>query len=178
MSFGEKKSVPIHITRTLDSIFCSVTSCHMVFSLPYKCSYGNIRSSILERAQTRLAKLDELRKAAKAELETRFERERDELSAKVQSRAKQAEENRSRFLKACSQRSSARRDRITQLITQKTIKERKYRDRVRASICQKRAAAVRKRSRFLEEEKAKACAMILRVRQAVNSASSEQVMDR
>ncbi|XP_024020442.1 uncharacterized protein LOC21390260 isoform X2 [Morus notabilis] len=136
------------------------------------------RLSILEKAQTRLARLDELRQAAKAGVETRFEKEKDELGAKVQLRAKQAEENRMRLLKACSQWRAARRDRAIQSLMQRRIKERKYKDCIHAAICQKRVAAERKRSKLLEEEKARACARIQQVRRAVKSAHSQQEIER
>lgn len=132
------------------------------------------RLSILEKAQTRLARLDELRQAVKAGVETRFEKEKDELGAKVQLRAKRAEENRMRLLKACSQRRVARRDRATQSLMQRLIKERKYKESIYTAICRKRVAAERKRSKLLGEEKARACATILRVQRAVKSVHSRQ----
>lgn len=122
--------------------------------------------------------MDELRQAAKAGVETRFEKEKDELGAKVQLRAKQAEENRMRLLKACSQRRAARRDRAIQSLMQRRIKERKYKDCIYAAICQKRVAAERKRSKLLEEEKARACARIQQVQRAVKSAHSQQEIER
>jgi len=58
------------------------------------------RLSLLAKAQDRLAKLDELRQAAKNKVEMRFEKEREELETRVESRVRKAEENRLRLLHA------------------------------------------------------------------------------
>jgi hypothetical protein len=53
----------------------------------------------LEKAPKRLV-MDELRQAAKSEVEMRIEKERDEQGTRVDSRARQAEKNRLRLLAA------------------------------------------------------------------------------
>jgi hypothetical protein len=51
---------------------------------------------LLEKAHRRLVRTDELRQATKNEVEMRIEKEREELGTRVESRARQAEENRLR----------------------------------------------------------------------------------
>ncbi|KAL3366272.1 hypothetical protein AABB24_011099 [Solanum stoloniferum] len=135
------------------------------------------RLSILAKVQKRLARLDELRQAAKNAVEMRFEKERDELGNKVESRAQRAELNR-RVLLKCRQRKAAKRERISQLLTRRVMQESKYRECVRAAIHQKRAAAEKKRLGFLEAERSKARARILQVKQIANSVYSQREIER
>lgn len=62
----------------------------------------------------RLARLDELRQAAKTGVEMCYEREREILGSKVESRVQQAEANRMLILKAYSQRRAKLRERTSQ----------------------------------------------------------------
>ncbi|KAH0660652.1 hypothetical protein KY285_029259 [Solanum tuberosum] len=135
------------------------------------------RLSILVKVQKRLARLDELRQAAKNAVEMRFEKERDELGNKVESRAQRAELNR-RVLLKCRQRKAAKRERISQLLTRRVMQESKYRECVQAAIHQKRAAAEKKRLGFLEAERSKARARILQVKQIANSVYSQREIER
>lgn len=135
------------------------------------------RLSILAKVQKRLARLDELRQAAKNAVEMRFEKERDELGNKVESRAQRAELNR-RVLLKCRQRKAAKRERISQLLTRRVMQESKYRDCVRAAIHRKRAAAEKKRLGFVEAERSKARARILQVKQIANSVYSQREIER
>ncbi|KAH0750924.1 hypothetical protein KY290_030156 [Solanum tuberosum] len=135
------------------------------------------RLSILAKVQKRLARLDELRQAAKNAVEMRFEKERDELGNKVESRAQRAELNR-RVLLKCRQRKAAKRERISQLLTRRVMQESKYRECVRAAIHRKRAAAEKKRLGFLEAERSKARARILQVKQIANSVYSQREIER
>ncbi|XP_010543706.1 PREDICTED: uncharacterized protein LOC104816530 [Tarenaya hassleriana] len=111
------------------------------------------RLSILEKELARLAKLDEIRQAAKMELEQRFKKERDELETRVEARVQKAARNRMLRLKAVAQQRAARRQRVAQSLMQKAIKESRYKERVRAAIHQKRVAAERKRLGLLEAER-------------------------
>lgn len=78
------------------------------------------RLSLLAKEQSRLAKLDELRQAAKNNAETRFEREREELGMRVESRVRQAEKNRMELLHARLQRQAALEERTKKVLCAKT----------------------------------------------------------
>lgn len=138
----------------------------------------NNRLSILEKSQIRLSKLDELRLAAKTGAEMRFEKERNELDMKVQLRGQQAEANRMLHFKAYKQRREARRDRAAQSLMQRMMWERRYKECLHASICQKLAAVERRRLRLLEEEKARARHRILQERQVSKSVHSQREIER
>jgi hypothetical protein len=126
----------------------------------------------------RLAKLDELRQAAKSGVEMRFEKERQKLGSKVESRFKQAEANRMLMLKAYRQRRANLKERSSQSLLRKMAWENKYKERVRAAINQKRAAAEEKRLGLLEEEKKRACARLLQVQRAAESVSYQREIER
>ncbi|OMO74240.1 T-complex 11 [Corchorus capsularis] len=136
------------------------------------------RLSILAKAQTRLAKLDELRQAAKTGVEMRFEKEREKLGTKVESRFQQAEANRMLLLKAYSQRRATLRERSSQSLLRRMARESKYKERVRAAIHQKRVAAEKKRLGLLEAEKKRACARFLQVQRVANSVSHQREIER
>ncbi|XP_068307561.1 uncharacterized protein [Pyrus communis] len=136
------------------------------------------RLSILENAQMRLAKLDELRQAAKCEVEMRVEKERQKLGSKVESRFQQAEANRMLMLKAYRQRRATLKERTSQSLLRKMAWEKKYKDRVRAAISQKRAAAEKKRLALLEAEKNRACARMLQVQRVAKSVSHQREIER
>ncbi|GFY89353.1 T-complex protein 11 [Actinidia rufa] len=136
------------------------------------------RLSILAKAQLRLAKLDELRQAAKTEVEIRFKKERAELGTKVESRVRQAEENRMLILKAYTQRRATQKERTSQSLLQRMARENKYKERVRTAIFQKRAAAEKKRLGLLEAEKKRAHARLLQVRRVAKSVSYQREIER
>ncbi|EEF31715.1 conserved hypothetical protein [Ricinus communis] len=136
------------------------------------------RLSILEKAQKRLAKLDELRQAAKSGVEMRYKRERERLGTKVEMRVQQAEANRMLILKANRQRRATLKERRSQSLMRRMARESKYKERVCAAIHQKRAAAERKRLGFLEAEKKRACARVLQVRRVANSVSHQREIER
>ncbi|KAG8368800.1 hypothetical protein BUALT_Bualt15G0084400 [Buddleja alternifolia] len=127
------------------------------------------RLSILTNSQTRLAKLNELRQAARTEAEMRFKRQRAELGTKVEMRVRQAEANRLLILRALRQRRTTLRERTSQSLMRRVARESKYKERVRDAICQKRAAAEKKRFELLEAEKKRARALALRVQRVANS---------
>ncbi|TYI99734.1 hypothetical protein E1A91_A13G037800v1 [Gossypium mustelinum] len=136
------------------------------------------RLSILAKAQMRLAKLDELRQAAKTGVEMRFEKEREKLGTKVQSRVQQAEANRMLILEAYSQRRATLRERSSQSLLRRMARESKYKELVGAAIHQKRAAAEKKRLGLLEAEKKKACARISQVKRVAKSISHQREIER
>ncbi|KAK9286117.1 hypothetical protein L1049_014498 [Liquidambar formosana] len=136
------------------------------------------RLSILANAQKRLARLDELRQAAKTGVAMRFEKEREELGTKVESRVQQAEANRMLMLKAYRQRRATLKERTSQSLLRRMARESKYKERVRAAIYQKRAAAEKKRLGLLEAEKKRACARVLQVRRVAKSVSHQREMER
>ncbi|GAB4844762.1 hypothetical protein Ancab_038151 [Ancistrocladus abbreviatus] len=136
------------------------------------------RLSILGKAQMRLARLDELRQAAKSGVEMRFEKERDQLGMKVESRFQQAEANRMLILKSHSQVRAARKERTAQSLMRRMIQESKYKECVRAAIHQKRAAAEKKRLGILEAERSKARARLLRVQRVANSVYTQREIER
>ncbi|XP_019171697.1 PREDICTED: uncharacterized protein LOC109167189 [Ipomoea nil] len=132
------------------------------------------RMSILAKAQMRLAKLHELRQAAKTEAEMRFREERAELGNKVELRVQQAEANRLLILKAYNQRRATLRERTSQSLLRRIARESKYKECVGAAICQKRAAAEKKRMGLLEAEKRKACDRVMQVQRVAKSVSHQR----
>lgn len=136
------------------------------------------RLSILAKAQMRLARLDELRQAARTEAELRLMKEREELGSKVELRVRQAEANRMLILKAHRQRRASLKERTSQSLLRRMARESKYKERVRAAICQKRVAAEKKRLGLLEAEKKKACARMLQVQKVAKSISHQREIER
>uniref|UniRef100_A0A0E0KQX8 T-complex protein 11 n=1 Tax=Oryza punctata TaxID=4537 RepID=A0A0E0KQX8_ORYPU len=136
------------------------------------------RLSLLAKAQNRLAKLDELRQAAKNVVEMRIEKEREELGTRVESRVRQAEANRMRLLHAHMQRRAAMKERMARSLVRKQTSERKYTERVKSLILQKRNAAEKKRLALLEAEKRKAQARILHIQQAAKTVCSKRESER
>lgn len=136
------------------------------------------RLSILAEAQRRLARLDELRQAAKTGVKMRYENERAKLGTKVESRVQQAEANRMLILKAHRQRRASLRDRSSQSLLRRMARESKYKERVRAAIHQKRVAAEAKRLEFLEAEKERAHARVSQVRHVAKSVSNQREIER
>ncbi|KAM7470352.1 hypothetical protein LguiA_008535 [Lonicera macranthoides] len=135
------------------------------------------RLSMLAKSQMRLAKLDELRQAAKTGLEMRFKKERAELGTKVQSRAQQAEVNRMLILKSYMQRRATLKERTSQSLLRRIARENKYKERVRAAISQKRAAAEKKRLGLLEADMKRAGGRVLQVRKVVKSVSQQREIE-
>ncbi|KAL2513922.1 T-complex protein 11 [Forsythia ovata] len=136
------------------------------------------RLSILTNAQMRLAKLDELRQAAKIEAEMRFRKERAELGTKVEMRVQQAEANRMLILKAHKQRRATLKERTSQSLLRRMARESKYKERVCTAICQKRAAAEKKRLALLEAEKRRVRARVSQVRKVARSISHQREIER
>ncbi|KAL6491806.1 hypothetical protein OROGR_034059 [Orobanche gracilis] len=136
------------------------------------------RLSILTNAQLRLAKLDELRQAAKTQVEMRFKRERDELGTKVEMRVRQAEANRLRILRAHRQRRATLKERVSQSLMRRMARENKYKERVCAAISQKRADAEKKRLGLLEAEKRRAHARVLQAQKVASSISYQREVER
>ncbi|RAL38723.1 hypothetical protein DM860_002701 [Cuscuta australis] len=136
------------------------------------------RLSILAKVQRRLARLDELRQAAKAAAEMRFEKQRDELGSKVESRVHQAEVNRMLILNAHRKRRDAKKERTDQLLRRKIIKESKYKESIRAAIYRKRAAAEKIRLGVLEAQRSRARARVLLVQQVANSVTRKREIER
>nr|CAD1836912.1 unnamed protein product [Ananas comosus var. bracteatus] len=122
------------------------------------------RLSLLAKERKRLARLDELRVAAKIGIKTRFEEERKELDARVESRARQAEANRLRLLNAYMQRRAALKERTARCLIERLVRENKYKECVYSAILQKRAAAEKKRMGLLEAEKRRAQARVIQAR--------------
>ncbi|KAE9591899.1 putative T-complex 11 protein [Lupinus albus] len=136
------------------------------------------RLSLLTKAQMRLARLDELRQAAKTGVQMRYENERAKLGTKVESRVQQAEANRMHILKAYRQRRASLRERSSQSLMRRIARESKYKECVRAAIHQKRVAAETKRLRLLEAEKKKAHARISQVKHVAKSVSHQREIER
>lgn len=136
------------------------------------------RMSILTSAQMRLARLDELRLAAKAEAEMRLKRQRAELGTKVEMKVQQAEANRLLILGAYRQRRATLKERTSQSLQRRMARESKYKERVHATLCQKRAAAEKKRLSLLEAEKRRAHARAMQVQSVANSVSYHREIER
>uniref|UniRef100_A0A0E0NGD9 T-complex protein 11 n=1 Tax=Oryza rufipogon TaxID=4529 RepID=A0A0E0NGD9_ORYRU len=136
------------------------------------------RLSLLAKEQSRLAKLDELRQAAKNDAELRFKKEREELGMKVESRVRQAEEKRTQLMHARSQRRAALEERTTKYLVQRVAWENKYRERVHSAIMQKRTAAEKRRTGLLEGEKRRAQGRFSQVQLAARTLSCQREADR
>ncbi|XP_030539410.1 uncharacterized protein LOC115747397 [Rhodamnia argentea] len=136
------------------------------------------RLSMLAEAQMRLAKLDEIRQAAKNGVQLRQEMKREKLGSKVEFRFQQAQVNRMLILKAYKQRRATIRERSSQSLLRRMLRESKYKERVRAAINQKRAAAEKKRLRLLEAEMKRARARVLQVRNVAKSVSHQREVER
>lgn len=126
----------------------------------------------------RLARLDELRQAAKSGVQLRYEKEREKLGTKVESRVQQAAANRMLMLKAYRQRRATLKERSSQSLLRRMARDSKYKERVRAAIQQKRAAAETKRLGLLEAEKKRARARVLQVRRVAKSVSHQREIER
>lgn len=136
------------------------------------------RLNIIAKAQMRLSKLDELRRAARSEADMRSEKERDELGMKVESQIQQAEMNRMLIQKTNRQLMEERKERATQSLMRRIMQESRYKECVHAAIQQKRLAAERKRLGFLEAERSKARARLLRVQRVANLVSTQREKER
>ncbi|KAK3016322.1 hypothetical protein RJ639_007302 [Escallonia herrerae] len=134
------------------------------------------RLSILAEYRRRLAKSDELRQAARTGAETRFRKQLAELGTKVESRVQQAEVNRMHILKAYKQRRATIKERSSQSKLRRIARESKYKERVYAAICQKRAEAEKKRLGLLDKKRA--CARVLQVRKVAKSVSQQRETER
>lgn len=126
----------------------------------------------------RLAKLDEIRQAAKNGVQLRQEMKREKLGSKVEFRFQQAQVNRMLILKAYKQRRATIRERSSQSLLRRMAREIKYKERVRAAINQKRVAAEKKRLRLLEAEMKRARARVLQVRNVAKSVSHQREVER
>ncbi|KAG9141855.1 hypothetical protein Leryth_013979 [Lithospermum erythrorhizon] len=136
------------------------------------------RLSILANAQMRLAKLDELRQAAKIGAEMRLKKKRAELGTKVESRVQQAEVNRMLLHKAYSQRRATLKERTSQSLLRRMVRESKYKERVHAAISQKRSAAEKKRLGLLEAERRRAHAKVLQAQKIAKSVCHQREIER
>lgn len=135
------------------------------------------RLELLAQAQMRLAKSDELRQAAKTEVQLRAEREREELESKVESRVQQAEINRMALDK---QRRAAAQERMAHSLLHRMLQEDKDKERMEtlyATICQRVAAAEEKRLGLLEAEKTRAHAIVMQARKVANSVCIQREME-
>ena len=127
-----------------------------------------------------MARLEELRVSARTEVQLRAEREREELESRVESRVQQAESNRLALLKAERERRTIIHERMTQSMLQRTTQEGKNKERVealRASICQKIAAADKKRESILKAEKMRAQAIALKARKVANTVRGKRELE-
>lgn len=135
------------------------------------------RAELQAQEQMRLARIHELRVAAKTETQLRMEREREELGCKVELRVHQAEANRLALLELEKQRRAAAHERLAQSAVTRTNQEGKDRERIEAlrlAICQKIAAAEEKRACLLEAEKSRAQATVLQARRVAQEVVRER----
>lgn len=136
------------------------------------------RLDTIAKAQSRLAKLDQLRQAAKSQVETRVQSRQQELGTKVESRVRKAHLNRMLLLSAHAQRKAAANHRIAQSILNRMAQDTIYKDCVTARIYQKRAAAETKRLRLLEAEKTRVQAKVLQVQAIANTVYHQREIER
>lgn len=138
------------------------------------------RLELLSQEQTRLARLEELRAAARTEVQLRAEREREELESRVESRVQQAETNRLALLEAEKQRRALVHERVAQSVLLRSTQEGKDRERVealRALICQKIAAADQKRENLLKAERTRAQAVVLQARKVAKAVRRKRELE-
>ncbi|KAG0600305.1 hypothetical protein M758_11G023200 [Ceratodon purpureus] len=138
------------------------------------------RAELQAQEQMRLARIHELRLAAKTETQLRMEREREELGCKVELRVHQAELNRLALLELEKQRIAAAHERLAQSAVVRTNQEGKDRERIEAlrlAICQKIAAAEEKRACLLEAEKSRAQATVLQARRVAQEVVRERELE-
>lgn len=143
------------------------------------CSFS-LRAELQAQEQMRLARIHELRLAAKTETQLRMEREREELGCKVESRVHQAEINRLALLEVEKQRIAAAHERLAQSAVVRTNQEEKDRERIEAlrlAIYQKIAAAEEKRAFLLEAEKNRAQATVLQARRVAQEVVRERELE-
>ncbi|KAL6634560.1 hypothetical protein ACP70R_027231 [Stipagrostis hirtigluma subsp. patula] len=136
------------------------------------------RLSLLAKEQSRLAKMDELRQAAKNDAEMRLEKEREELGVRVESRVRQAEMKRMQLLHARLQRRAALEERTKKFFLQKSTWENRYREHVQSAILQKRTAAEKRRLGLLESEKRRGQSRLQQIQLAAKAASSQRETER
>ncbi|KAK6121334.1 hypothetical protein DH2020_044906 [Rehmannia glutinosa] len=106
------------------------------------------RLSILANAQMRLAKLDELRQAAKTQAELRFKKERAELGTKVEMRVRQAEANRLCILRAHRQRRATLKERTSQSLMRERLERASIKNEY---VLQYAKSARRNRAEYLKQ---------------------------
>lgn len=138
------------------------------------------RAELQAQEQMRLARIHELRLAAKTETQLRMEREREELGCKVESRVHQAEINRLALFEVEKQRIAAAHERLAQSAAMRTNQEEKDRERIEAlrlAIYQKIAAAEEKRACLLEAEKNRAQATVLQARRVAQEVVRERELE-
>lgn len=134
----------------------------------------------MAQEQMRLAKLHELRVAAKTEAQLRAEREREELDLRIESRVQQAETNRLALLEAEKQRRAVAHERIAQSLLHRSNQEDRDKERIeamRTALCQKIAAAEEKRAGLLEAEKSRAQAAVLQARAVARTVLRERELE-
>ncbi|AQK53020.1 T-complex protein 11 [Zea mays] len=107
----------------------------------------------------------------------RFEREREELGMKVESRVQKAENNRMQLMHDRLKRQAALEERTKRYFMQRLTWENKYRERVQSAI-QKCNAAEKRRLGLLESEKRRAQSRLLQVQLAVKTASNQRETER
>ena len=142
-------------------------------------SFG-YRLELLAQEQMRLARLEEVRAAARTEVQLRAEREREQLESRVESRGQQAETNRLALLEAERQKRALIHERVAQSILQRTTQEGKDKERLealRTLISQKIAAADEKRECLIEAEKKRAQALVLQARKVAKAVRRKRELE-
>uniref|UniRef100_A0A1D1YR82 T-complex protein 11 n=1 Tax=Anthurium amnicola TaxID=1678845 RepID=A0A1D1YR82_9ARAE len=142
------------------------------------CAAEQKRLSLLQKTQMRLSRLNELRQSAKAGVEMRFEKEREELGMKVESRMQHAEANRILLLQTRMQRIALVQEKKAQSLLKQINREKKYKDLVRAATYQKRVAAEKKRLGLLETEKTRARAKIIQACRVAKFVCQQREIER
>ncbi|XP_022896415.1 uncharacterized protein LOC111410356 [Olea europaea var. sylvestris] len=163
---GRSKGLVWRNYYVLDTILGFSVICYLISGNKWD---GNWLS-ILTNSQMSLAKLDELRQAAKIEVEMRFRKKRAELNTKVEMRVLL-------ILKAYKQRRATLKERTSQPLLRRMARESKYKERVCTAICQKRVAAEKKRLALLETEKIRVRARVLEVRKVARSISHQREIE-
>eukprot|EP01018_Ginkgo_biloba_P031550 Gb_16958 [translate_table: standard] len=151
----------------------------VVILISYRPLQGNWLE-ILAHGRMRLARLHELRQAAKTEVRLHAEKEREELGLKVESRVQQAETNRMALLEVERQRRATAKERMAHSLFQRMVQEDKDKERIEtlhANICQKIAAAEEKHLGFLEAEKTRAQTIVMQARKVAKSVSCQREME-
>ncbi|CAA7396475.1 unnamed protein product [Spirodela intermedia] len=132
------------------------------------CAAEQKRLSLLQKAEMRLARLDELPQAAETGAEMGLQKERKELGTQAESRIQPGVANRKAVIQ----------DRKAEFLIKRINEDTIYKDLTQVAIYQQRAAAEQTRFGLLVAEKTQAHANVMRARRVAKSTFHQGEMER